>query len=138
MALGSGWAQTLVMTTLDEQVLDRQGLEREGDQRSDGAAIFGSVFVEIVNPSGAAVCLPGFTTRLWSVARLGDQTLEARPSAGPLRVPELLASLRAAGVTPLSVRLRPDPLPLGLPKAASAEVQAPALRRPTQSPFSSP
>lgn len=124
MAFKCGWAQTFAMTTLmntvDEQVLDQQA--------SAGAAIFGSVFVEIINPSGSAVCLAGFTTRLWPVARLGDQTLEARPSAGPLRVPEVLASLRAAGMTPLSVRLRPDPLPSDLAVAASAEAQVSTLR----------
>ncbi|WP_277425526.1 hypothetical protein [Deinococcus psychrotolerans] len=44
------------MTTLDHQVLDQRA--------SAGAAIFGSAFVEILNPSGSAVCLTGFTTRL--------------------------------------------------------------------------
>ncbi|AZI41633.1 hypothetical protein EHF33_01745 [Deinococcus psychrotolerans] len=70
------------------------------------------------------------------MARLGDQTLEARPSAGPLRVAELLAGLRAAGLTPLGVRLRPDLLSAGLPVAATP--QAPALRCPAHSPFPNP
>lgn len=74
--------------------------------------VFGTVFVEIINPGGGTVRLPGWHTRLWPVARLGDQTLEARPSFGPLRtetVDELLRQLRGAGLTPLGVRLRSQP-----------------------------
>ncbi len=74
--------------------------------------IFGVVFVELINPGGGPVCLPGWITRLWPVARLGDQTLEARPSFGSLgteAVDDLLRQLRDAGLTPLGVRLRSQP-----------------------------
>lgn len=118
----------------------RQGAAQTPGMKSPpvDAAVFGTVFVEIINPNGAAVALPGWITRLWPVARLGDQTLEARPSAGsgnadqlavnPVQVAELLSLLRAAGVTPLGVRLRPGPLrgvPLPVQPAA-----APALGLP--------
>lgn len=74
--------------------------------------VFGTVFVEIINPGGGAVRLPGWHTRLWPVARLGDQTLEAWPvasraSAGQVNVRGLLEQLQTAGITPLGARLRP-------------------------------
>ena len=90
-----GWAQTPGMNNHPAQT-----------------QVFGVAFVEIINPGGGAVQLPGWHTRLWPVARLGDQTLEAWPvaqqlSAGQVNVRELLTGLRAAGITPLGVRLRP-------------------------------
>ena len=101
-------------------------------------AVFGTVFVEIINPGGGAVRLPGWQTRLWSVARLGDQTLEAWPvvgraSAGQVNVRGLLEQLRIAGVTPLGVRLRPghlaretvpESVPESVPPLQSASFQS--------------
>ncbi|AWN23317.1 hypothetical protein DKM44_08805 [Deinococcus irradiatisoli] len=80
--------------------------------------IFGVVFVELINPGGGSPRLPGWTTRLWPVARLGDQTLEARPSGGSVSrggVDDLLRQLRGAGLTPLGVRLRPQVLSASRP-----------------------
>ena len=95
-----------------------RGMNR--NQLSAQSEVFGVAFVEIINPGGA-VSLPGWHTRLWPVARLGDQTLEAWPAVhqrranlakpGQVKVDELLTLLRAAGITPLGVRLRPGQAP---------------------------
>ena len=112
-----GWAQTFEMNSHPAQT-----------------EVFGAVFVEIINPGGGAVSLPGWHTRLWSVARLGDQTLEAwpvasQPSAGQVNVSDLLKLLKSNGITPLGVRLRPgyvaaetypQPVPPTQPKSFSA------------------
>jgi len=67
------------------------------------AAVFGTVFFEVVLNTGAAAptpSLPGWALRLWPQARLGDATLEARPvdpQADP-QLSDLLAGLSAQGI----------------------------------------
>ena len=70
------------------------------------AAVFGTVFFEVVLRPGSSPAVPGWTLRLWPQARLGDATLEATPDQGQ-RVEELVQGLKSQGVQPLGpVRYR--------------------------------
>ncbi len=67
------------------------------------AAVFGTVFFEVVLNTGAATpvpSMPGWNLRLWPQARLGDATLEASPAAPRAEqdLHPLLAGLSAQGI----------------------------------------
>ena len=66
-----------------------------------GAALFGTLIVEVVLPDPGADDLhaAGWHLRLWPVARLGDATLEARPLCSGLGPDDLRRTLRGMGVT---------------------------------------
>lgn len=55
---------------------------------------------EVALPEGRPVTptLPGWTLRLWPVARLGDATLEARPDTAQASAQELRAALADLGI----------------------------------------
>lgn len=60
---------------------------------------------EVVLPGGRpaaptlpVLALPGWTLRLWPVARLGDATLEARPDSAQASAQELRAALAELGI----------------------------------------
>lgn len=49
-------------------------------------------------PTLPVLALPGWTLRLWPVARLGDATLEARPDSAQASAQELRAALAELGI----------------------------------------
>lgn len=59
-----------------------------------------TLIAEVALPGGqlAAPTLPGWTLRLWPVARLGDATLEARPDSAQASAQELRAALAELGI----------------------------------------
>ncbi|MFC3833270.1 MULTISPECIES: hypothetical protein [Deinococcus] len=52
-------------------------------------------------PVSQPIDLPGWTIRVWPVARLGDVTLEARASDPSQRAADLGMALNRAGIVPL-------------------------------------
>lgn len=58
------------------------------------------LIAEVVLPEGHPVtpALPGWTLRLWPVARLGDATLEARPDTAQASAQDLRSALADLGI----------------------------------------
>lgn len=59
-----------------------------------------TLIAEVVLPADrtSAPILPGWTLRLWPVARLGDATLEARPDSAQASAQDLRAALAELGI----------------------------------------